>query len=107
MSILRDEDFYYQYEQNGGTVEMPKEVFWELYNDSKEEIERLKTELQDTKEHLGEYLHEQEEENKKLNNILNEAINYTTKQMEKYEGYDRDFEIVLSNIVVILGSDKE
>ena len=41
MNALRDESFYYQYEQNGGTVEMPKEVFWELYNDSKEEIERL------------------------------------------------------------------
>ena len=34
------------------------------------EIERLKTELQDTKEHLGEYLHEQEEENNRLNNII-------------------------------------
>ena len=38
----------------------------------KEEIERLKTDLQDTKEHLGEYLHEQEEENNRLNNIINE-----------------------------------
>ena len=43
----------------------------------------------------------------RLNNIINEVINYTTKQMKKYEGYDRDFEIVLSNIVVMLGSDKE
>jgi len=49
MGILRDEDFYYQYEQNGGTVEMPKEVFWELYNDSKEEIERLNNGLKDIK----------------------------------------------------------
>lgn len=47
------------------------------------------------------------EEVERLNNIINEAINYTTKQMKKYEGYDRDFEIVLSNIVVMLGSDKE
>jgi len=36
------------------------------------EIERLNKELQDTKEHLGEYLHEQEEENNRLNNIINE-----------------------------------
>ena len=43
----------------------------------------------------------------RLNNIVNEVINYTTKQMKKYEGYDRDFEIVLSNIVVMLGSEKE
>lgn len=41
----------------------------------------------------------------RLNNIINEAINYITKQMKKYEGYDRDFEIVLSNIVVMLGSE--
>ena len=34
------------------------------------EIERLKKELKNTKEHLGEYLHEQEEENKKLKNEL-------------------------------------
>lgn len=33
--------FIINMKQNGGTVEMPKEVFWELYNDSKEEIERL------------------------------------------------------------------
>ena len=38
---------------------------------------------------------------------IDKAINYITKQMKKYEGYDRDFEIVLSNIVVILGDDKE
>ena len=38
------------------------------------EMERLKTELQDTKEHLGEYLHEQEEENNRLN-----------KEVEKYK----------------------
>ena len=36
------------------------------------EIERLKQELEDTKENLGEYLHEQEEENKRLKNIINE-----------------------------------
>lgn len=38
---------------------------------------------------------------------IKEALNYTTKRMKKYKGYDRDFEIVLSNIVVMLGSDKE
>lgn len=52
-------------------------------------------------------IEEQKQEIERLNNIINEAINYTTKQMKKYEGYDRDFEIVLSNIVVMLGSDKE
>ena len=52
-------------------------------------------------------LRSQFKEIKRLNNIINKAINYTTKQMKKYEGYDKDFEIVLSNIVVMLGSDKE
>lgn len=42
----------------------------------------------------------------RLNNIRNEVVDYITKQMKKYEGYDKDFEIVLSNIVVMLGGDK-
>jgi flagellar biosynthesis/type III secretory pathway chaperone len=42
----------------------------------KKELERLNKELQDTKEHLGEYLHEQEEENKRLNNIIKEVREY-------------------------------
>ena len=50
---------------------------------------------------------ELQEEIERLNNIIDKALNYTTEQMKKYEGYDRGFEIVLSNIVVVLGSDKE
>ena len=61
MSVLRDESFYYQYEQNGGIVEMPKEVFWELYNDSKEEIERL-------------------------NNIINEFDKFLFGELQTYGG---------------------
>ena len=34
--------------------------------DTSKEVERLNKELQDTKEHLGEYLYEEEEENKRL-----------------------------------------
>lgn len=55
-------------------------------NDKQDEIERLKNELQDTKEHLGEYLHEQEEENKRLNNIINEL-----EKLELYE-FEPDYD---------------
>ena len=61
-----------------GSISLEDEIDYpdmteEEYKDK--EIERLKTELQDTKEHLGEFLHEQEEENKRLNNIIEEYKN--------------------------------
>ena len=56
MSALRDESFYYKYEYKGGTVKMPKEVFWELYNDSKEEIERLNKNKNDAIVFIERYL---------------------------------------------------
>lgn len=43
-------------------------------NNFAKEIQRLKTELQDTKEHLGEFLHEQEEENKRLNRKIKSIV---------------------------------
>lgn len=48
-----------------------------LCNKKYKEIERLNKELQDTKEHLGEYLYEQEEENKRLNNIIENLTTMT------------------------------
>ena len=38
---LREEEFYEQYHQNGGTTIIPTEIFNELYDDATEEIERL------------------------------------------------------------------
>lgn len=89
MSVLRDESFYYQYEYNGGTIEMPKEVFWELYNDSKEEIERL-------------------------NNIINNVYNYLDAKKYVPEWWDTDFMICMDmlrggtgNLIdIIKGEDK-
>lgn len=46
------------------------------------------------------------EENEELKERTNKAIEYITKQMKKYNGYDKDFENILSNTIVILG-DKE
>lgn len=53
-------------------------------------IERLNKELQDTKEHLGEYLHEQEEENKLLSHRLEVANEYIESRKENMipEHYD-------------------
>ena len=38
---LREEEFYEQYHQHGGTTIIPTEIFNELYDDATEEIERL------------------------------------------------------------------
>ena len=84
-----------------GTRDIGKSYFQNLLNEKDEEIERLK----EDNEYLNKVNIELSTEKNRLNNIINEAINYTTKQMKKYEGYDRDFEIVLSNIVVMLGSE--
>ena len=41
---LREEEFYEQYHQHGGTTIIPTEIFNELYDDATEEIERLNKE---------------------------------------------------------------
>lgn len=68
-------EFEYYQDKEGNAYELKtnleKLLVHEIFEQDKE-IERLKTELQETKEHLGEYLHEQEEENKRINNIINE-----------------------------------
>lgn len=76
----------------------------EKYEEKTKEIKRLKEEnlLLRASESMSKL---QEDYGYKAR--IDKAINYITKQMKKYEGYDRDFEIVLSNIVVMLGSDKE
>ena len=38
---LREEEFYNQYHQHGGTTIIPTEIFNELYDDATEKIERL------------------------------------------------------------------
>ena len=73
-----------------------------------EEIERLKTELQDTKEHLGEYLHEQEEDNKRLNNIINELDKWLEEDQVNSVDLDEWTIIqVRDKILELKGSDKE
>lgn len=57
---------------------------------NEDEIERLNKELQDTKEHLGEYLYEQEGENKRLNNIINEFEKWLIIQHDIYKNIDKE-----------------
>ena len=74
---LREEEFYEQYHQHGGTTIIPTEIFNELYDDATEEIERL-------------------------NNIINKAIEYIKsvgvlpKQIDSF--------VLLE---ILKGSDKE
>ena len=88
-----------------------KELYEQQYKELCEkdkEIERLNKELQDTKEHLGEYLHEQEEENKRLNNIINELENYA-KELKWYDNESVYFEIgntILDKIKELRGDSK-
>ena len=42
---LREEEFYEQYHQHGGTTIIPTEIFNELYDDATEEIERLNNDI--------------------------------------------------------------
>lgn len=42
---LREEEFYKQYHQHGGTTIIPTEIFNELYDDATEEIERLNNDI--------------------------------------------------------------
>ena len=49
---LREEEFYEQYHQHGGTTIIPTEIFNELYDDATEEIERLNNIIEQTQKIL-------------------------------------------------------
>lgn len=70
------------------------------------EIERLKIELQDTKEHLGEYLHEQEEENKRLNNVINKALHKLRASKDHFKT-ERENNTITFTIRILEGDGKE
>jgi beta-lactamase class D len=79
----------------------------EMCLEKDKEIERLNKELQDTKEHLGEYLHEQEEENKKLKKLIIALWHNNSARILNKEQIDLLNNIVFGNDEVDLGSDKE
>lgn len=57
---LREEEFYEQYHQHGGTTIIPTEIFNELYDDATEEIERLNNIIEKTESMLKRLIEEQE-----------------------------------------------
>lgn len=93
---LREEEFYEQYHQHGGTTIIPTEIFNELYDDATEEIERL-------------------------NNIINELEKWLEESIEKRTEnyldwkYDKNVYLVgckklqnvLDKLQELKGSDKE
>ena len=52
---LREEEFYEQYHQHGGTTIIPTEIFNELYDDATEEIERLNNIIKEVREIFKDY----------------------------------------------------
>lgn len=84
--------------------------YWfEKSTNQKLEIERLKEELQDTKEHLGEYLYEQEEENKRLNNIINELEKSWKEEITRFNNFIQEDSsmIEINNIRKMLIQERE
>ena len=51
---LREEEFYEQYHQHGGTTIVPTEIFNELYDDATEEIERLNNIINELEKYINE-----------------------------------------------------
>lgn len=92
---LREEEFYNQYHQHGGTTIIPTEIFNELYDDATEEIERLTAES--TKWESKFY-----DECKKVDKAI-EYMNYTFNISSVKEMYE-----IMNELEKILqGSDKE
>lgn len=83
---LREEEFYNQYHQHGGTTIIPTEIFNELYDDATEEIERL-------------------------NNIINELEQWLEKAIENISHVSLDgasgLDMALKKIKELKGVDKE
>ena len=81
---LREEEFYEQYHQHGGTTIIPTEIFNELYDDATEEIERLNNDIKE----LRELLEYKNDEIERLNSII--------KEVREYIGIDEELRKVCS-----------
>lgn len=116
---LREEEFYEQYHQHGGTTIIPTEIFNELYDDATEEIERLNnrvSELEKAVSRKEEQITDLDDENfdleneiERLNNIIKEVRNQLD-YLETYSSKEDVFEDMkrrLDRIDKIIGSDKE
>ena len=105
---LREEEFYEQYHQHGGTTIIPTEIFNELYDDATEEIERLNSDIK-------ELLKENENKEKVIkaqDNIINEFDDFITNVDSHINLGDESEEFILVRdrwleLQELKGSDKE
>jgi uncharacterized protein YllA (UPF0747 family) len=105
---LREEEFYEQYHQHGGTTIIPTEIFNELYDDATEEIERLNNDIK-------ELLKENSNKEKVIiaqDNIINEFDKWLLgEQMMFYKGSDDErlirFSETKNKWLELKGVDKE
>ena len=106
---LREEEFYNQYHQHGGTTIIPTEIFNELYDDATEEIERLNKAL-DT---ATEIINNKHKEIVILNNIINELEVFLKEGTKLATGcgitkeYIYAYENALDKLQELKGSVKE
>lgn len=111
---LREEEFYEQYHQHGGTTIIPTEIFNELYDDATEEIERLKEEYMILQNASDEVEEKKDREIERLNNIivkLKKVLWQRCEEAKKNEQYVRlnCYKDILNELTYLLmqGSDKE
>ena len=88
---LREEEFYEQYHQHGGTTIIPTEIFNELYDDATEEIERLYNIIKEVREYI--------ENDVEVYYVLDTRLN---KAFDKTKKVKKDLLEILDK-----GSDKE
>lgn len=96
---LREEEFYEQYHQHGGTTIIPTEIFNELYDDATEEIERLNKDLKDACEVIERLKEDKKKAIEYIDNLSNEP------NVFGHYGIDGNCKNWLLNI--LKGSDKE
>ena len=101
---LREEEFYEQYHQHGGTTIIPTEIFNELYDDATEEIERLKDLCNKyEEEHKTAF-----EEWKKAINIINELEKWLDKKEKlTFNSWNKGIHEVQRKLQELKGSGKE
>lgn len=93
---LREEEFYEQYHQHGGTTIIPTEIFNELYDDATEEIERLNNIINEFDKWLDVNLFNLEKEN--ANNTYDKGLK---------QGMLANGRLIKNKLQELKGSDKE
>lgn len=103
---LREEEFYDQYHQHGGTTIIPTEIFNELYDDATEEIERLNNDIKVLLKENG----NKEKVIIAQDNIIKEVREYIEELAEDTEDYigeiDRRRKVELLEILEGENNDK-